>query len=101
MNIDSVDSSSYDSDDEQAGRMKGDQKLAEIRRAKEAQLELEEREEEAQRQRELEERLRREEFERRQDEYELMLFQQKRYDELRVEQLNRRLQQQQQQLEMD
>lgn len=77
-------------------RAEGDRKLAEIRRAKEVQLEMEEREEEARRAREAEERARREEFERRQDEYELMLFKQKRYDELRIEQMNRRLQQQQQ-----
>lgn len=82
----------YDYDDER--KAEGDRKLAEIRRAKEAQLELEEREEEAARQRELEERMRREEIERRQDEYELMLFKQKRYDELRIEQMNRRLHQQ-------
>jgi hypothetical protein len=73
-------------------RLEGDQKLAEIRRIKEAKLAEEERLEEARKQQQLEEQRQREEIERKQDEYELMLFKQKRYDELRVEQMNRRLQ---------
>jgi hypothetical protein len=90
-----IDSDHSDSDSSwDDKKSEGDRRLAEIRRAKEQQLELEEREEEEKRIREMEEQTRKAEFEKRQDEYELMLFKQKRYDELRVEQMNRRLQQQ-------
>ena len=90
-----IDSDHSDSDSSwDDKKSEGDRRLAEIRRAKEQQLELEEREEEEKRIREMEEQTRKAEFEKRQDEYELMLFKQKRYDELRIEQMNRRLQQQ-------
>jgi hypothetical protein len=69
-------------------------KLMEIRRQKEEQLAREEREEEERRLKEENAMRKLSEFEKLQDEYELLLFKQKRYDELRYEQMQRRLQSQ-------
>lgn len=82
-----------DADDEEDEAASGEAKrrLLEIRRQKEAKLALEEQIEEERRLREEQEMKRLLELERLQDEYELNLFKQKRFDELKNEQLKRRL----------
>jgi len=67
-------------------------KLQEIRRQKELALEAEERQEELRKQQMEEDYLKYVEQERLQDEYEAMLLREKRFDELKFQQMQRRLQ---------
>lgn len=83
-----------ESDDEldEVSKLKVSKKLQEIRRQKEMALEAEEREEERLREQMEEEYYRYLEQEIRQDEHEAMLYREGRFDELKFEQMQRKLQ---------